>query len=248
MTALLLIPILVSGFIYSNRNYSIYYRLHRMGGQFLYLRVLVSGFILYLLSLFFSYIYYQLMPILSFISIPLNLVDSLMGVLYKFDVKSYESAAFLIFSSILSIMSAYLLPLLFGYRTNPKSDEAKAIKESALLDALSDSPFDIFLYNAAVDGQKVLVTLVSNKVYVGHILSPGEPNETDEPNQEISLTPFYSGVRKENGTIDLTHFYEPKNYEGIFRVVIPQSSISHVSNFDFNIYTKLKAGNTNIQN
>ncbi|WP_440877645.1 hypothetical protein [Thalassotalea sp. PLHSN55] len=63
---------------------------------------------------------------------------------------------------------------------------------------LKDSPIDaLFLKSYVMDGFYLMLTMEDRKVYIGRVISLGEPNETEGMDQEIVITPYASGYRDE---------------------------------------------------
>lgn len=64
---------------------------------------------------------------------------------------------------------------------------------------LKDSPIDsLFLQSYVNDGFYLMLTMEDRKVYIGRVISLGEPNETEGMDQEIVITPYASGYRSES--------------------------------------------------
>jgi hypothetical protein len=64
---------------------------------------------------------------------------------------------------------------------------------------LSDSPMDKLLFKASQDRSKdcvLMLYLDDRKVYLGKVISMGEPNELEGPDQEVTLLPVLSGYRR----------------------------------------------------
>ena len=78
-------------------------------------------------------------------------------------------------------------------------------------------------YESFTKRQAILVTLKSRKVYVGIVNKLAEPNESKEPNQEISLVTAISGYR-DSDTLEVkfTNNYEVLDEQGN-PVTIPES-------------------------
>jgi len=74
---------------------------------------------------------------------------------------------------------------------------------------LKDSPIDaLFLKSYVNDGFYLMLTMEDRKVYIGRVISLGEPNETAGMDQEIVITPYASGYRDEKTlSLELTVKY-----------------------------------------
>jgi hypothetical protein len=105
---------------------------------------------------------------------------------------------------------------------------------------LNDSPLDRLLFNLSLDKKAlVMLTLSDRKVYVGKVISLGEPNESEGPDQEITISPVVSGYRdKDNLCVTFTTNYQ--NGSSDLALVIRQDMITHASEFSFEVYENFK--------
>ena len=84
-----------------------------------------------------------------------------------------------------------------------------------------------------------MLTLNDKKVYIGKIISLGEPNETEGLDQEIELLPVMSGYRdKDTFKIKLTNFYESSTSHSANIIILRQELISSATQFDIEIFSK----------
>lgn len=260
MYALLILPILVSGFIVCKYHPKVYFRLHRYEGQFLYLQSAYLGSICVTISFMilatlrvctprylnlFSF-RFEFSPITYF-------TTSLQAAVNM--PKAQESEAltlvWLMALTLAAIVIAYLwsfgavlwmkvkdLLICFG------ESQFSPTKIALMWNILRDSPLDIILMRSLVQTRHVMITLDSDKVYVGIINNLGEPNEREGPSQEISLVPILSGYRDANTKdVKFSNYYDfADNVSNDFSVVIPQSRIVTVSWFDFDTYERLHGG------
>lgn len=110
-------------------------------------------------------------------------------------------------------------------------------KIKLMSDVLSDSPLDSELLYSYINDQSVLISLSNRKVYVGQVVSMGEPNESEGMDQEISILPHISGFRdKDNLTVNFTTQYESIDTTVEIKVTLRQELIESVSRFDFDVY------------
>ncbi|EEB1830034.1 hypothetical protein DBA53_22190, partial [Salmonella enterica subsp. enterica serovar Typhimurium] len=110
-------------------------------------------------------------------------------------------------------------------------------KIKLMSDVLSDSPLDSELLYSYINDQSVLISLSNRKVYVGQVVSMGEPNESEGMDQEISILPHISGYRdKDNLTVNFTTQYENIDTKVEIKVTLRQELIESVSRFDFDVY------------
>lgn len=125
----------------------------------------------------------------------------------------------------------------------------------------SQGSLDLLLLDAIESDPKrpMLITLSSNKVYVGIINGSGEPTENQGPHQHISFVPLMSGYRnKENLSVTFTNAYPGEiqvkrtaAIRGISRkkvlgleIMVSIDEISYISWFDFEVY---KATNNKVE-
>ncbi|MCL2910424.1 hypothetical protein [Shewanella aquimarina] len=113
-------------------------------------------------------------------------------------------------------------------------------RQPLIAKVLSDSPLDAFLFEAMLKKGEhlVMLSLSDRKVYVGKILSMGEPNESEGPDQEVLLKPVMSGYRKtEDLTVEFTTSYNGLD-EDTF-ITIRQDLIVSACEFKFDTYENL---------
>lgn len=81
------------------------------------------------------------------------------------------------------------------------------------------------------------------KAYVGRVVSMGEPNELDGPDQEIALVPVMSGYRdKDSMQLQLTTVYEKVNEKDPL-IVLRQENIVSVCEYIESLYTATQENN-----
>ena len=243
MYALLILPILVSGFIICSINPYYKYRLYRYGGQYLYLQVITLGIISFIASLLILFLLRTIMPqnisifTIQFEFSPITLCVKELSKSQSVSLSKTLPFVWSFFISLFSIIFAYIWSkcMQFYYNFGTRSLEL-------MEDILSDSPLDALLFEAFIDATPVLLSLESKKVYVGIVNNLGEANENESPNQEISIIPILSGYRDDSYQIvQFTNYYDSTFYKNIdnFSVIIPQNQIITASKFDFDIYQEI---------
>lgn len=83
-----------------------------------------------------------------------------------------------------------------------------------------------------------MLTLSDRRLYVGKVLSLGEPNEAEGLNQEISIKPVMSGYR-DKGTLEVHFTKHYANTDANAVTIIKQDLISSACAFSFATYEKL---------
>lgn len=256
MLALLIIPILVSGYIMITANQYHYFRLYRHDGQLLYMKVAAHGtFCLIASAIIAAAVKYQY-PDFHFV------VD--MTKTFKLTSKAETDRIYiwLILLSATSILFSFfyvsliwLKDFLFGcfYKRGVYDQIMQAMRARVLRKTYSRGSLDLLLLDAIELEPKrpMLITLSSNKVYVGVINGSGEPTENQGPHQYVSFVPLMSGYRnKENLSVAFTNAYpgeiqvkrsaavkgiNKKKVQGL-EIMVSINEISHISWFDFQVY------------
>lgn len=204
MLALLIIPLLVSGYIVLTQHPTHYYRLHRHDGQLLYMKAATLGLWCFIWTIFFAYlikwIYPSFHPVM-FIKEQLNLNIKEAG--------SERIIAWIILLSIGSIIVAYVWAKaakkiviyrakIYNYFLHIKIDESDIDYENIVMlrmrqELTKDNPMEEMFFDSLVDRRQIMITLQNKKIYIGIINALGEPNEKEGPNQYISILPILSG-------------------------------------------------------
>ncbi len=217
MAFLLLLPLLVSGFLVCLKDPTIYCRLHRYEGQMLYLQVGRYGIYCFLAAMFvtaalaglFSHDWGVFCPkwaqtndAASPVCFAVN--TDFMGALGQmgqdFDIsgKNFSQVGvFLALSGLLTLampgLGAFFTVKILKWQL--KASKEEEIAAYLLGESVEHSPICSTLFDAFVDKEEVMITMVDRKVYVGYIMDVGAPPEVTGVNQEILLIPTVSGYR-----------------------------------------------------
>lgn len=239
MLAFLLLPVLTCGFFICYYSLPHFYKLHRYEGQQLYLKSAWLG----LQCLFFALLVVALLNTYvppSIFGIPLDIYSFVLKLTSAIATKKSSAIEltwlFLIATTMHVI--AYIRVWVTNWAMN-KFQEKEGVdpKIKLMSDVLSDSPLDSELLYSYINDQSVLIALSNRKVYVGQVVSMGEPNESEGMDQEISILPHISGYRdKDNLTVNFTTQYESIDTDVEIKVTIRQELIESVSRFDFDVY------------
>jgi len=117
------------------------------------------------------------------------------------------------------------------------NERAKIILMASVL---KDSPIDaLFLKSYVVDGFFVMLTMDDRKVYIGRVISLGEPNETEGMDQEITITPYASGYRDKD-TLNLVLTTKYKDISEDVSLVLRQDRIISATHFSEAIYEEFQ--------
>lgn len=164
----------------------------------------------------------------------LNLIQPLLNDL--------ELASNLVWIIILAV-AMHLYALLHIFITNHvysrlvKKITGVDYKTLQIISILVDSPLDKELLHSYLTESSILITLSNRKVYVGRVISVGEPTENEGLDQEITLLPQMSGYRdKDTLNVDFTTHYQNISTSSEMTITIRQELIESVSRFDFGVY------------
>ena len=247
MLLLLIIPLLVSGFLTSHIHPLHFYKLHRHEGQYLYIHTAYLGLVCFTVSFLINFIAHRAllslggcMPFFaSHIYYLASLIEFSLLLSHEESIRLswYVSAA--IFSTIfMPSIWAKLYRWQLSKKLKSKSEPIQNVYITQQI--LKDSPLDSFLLDAILRNQLVMLSMKDRKVYVGIILSMGEPNETQAADQEVSIRPVLSGFRcKDKLTVSFNTPY--KAIDQALVIVLRQEDIVSATHFDENIFQKFQS-------
>jgi len=245
MFLFIIIPILVSGFVFINTDKKQSLKLHRFDGQYLYLKCITFGSIYVCMSSLICFTLYSLVPEhLAYKGISLNphivkTLSDIIEVSKVFNKEYKEPLAWFFVISILSGILAYFFSIIrntyFAWLVG-SSEKATLFLTGKLI---SDSPIDHIFFLSNQKELPIIITLDNSKVYVGIVVKLAEPNESKGFNQEIAIIPIISGYRdKETHEVEFTTDYD--QVSGNFEIIIKQDKIVTASWFDFDVYTSFR--------
>lgn len=238
MLALLLAVVIANAFILLRLSPSNFYKLHRYDGQLLYIKATFIGIFFtagsYLLSGYFN-----ITGILSgFLSIAEPKIFYGGEHLVEFFIFSFFSAALsLVYCGIERL---FLLSMsYYKFRGTPNISYRQMAKILLMYKLLKDSPLDKLLYLSYVQNKFLLITMSDRKVYVGRVISLGEPNESEGSDQEISIVPVFSGYRdKDTLSVTLNTTYAGIEEIDDVYLVLKQDNIISACEFVESLYQK----------
>ena len=239
MLAFLLLPVLTCGFFVCYYSLPHFCKLHRYEGQQLYLKSALRGVQCLFYALLIVALLNTFVPPTLF-CVPVDL-HSFVLTLVKGIVPSDSSANELTWLFLIAVTMhgiAFIRIWVTNWAMNQfQKKEGVDPKIKLMSDVLSDSPLDSELLYSYINDQSVLISLSNRKVYVGQVVSMGEPNESEGMDQEISILPHISGYRdKDNLTVNFTTQYENIDTKVEIKVTLRQELIESVSRFDFDVY------------
>lgn len=243
MFVFLLLPVLVSGFVFCNRNHKTFFKLHRFDGQHLYLKSAHFG-LFHLFGAFLLASWITRLPSLAWFGTDVSLdpIAPLQGTVTRIapatSVHDAHYVAWIMLLSVLTIALAYLSASLMNVLRALRLGSVNKSKILMMGEVLRDSPIDNLFFQSYIQFRPLLLTTDSGKVYVGTISELGEPNEAEGMDQEISVVPLMSGHRDKN-TYQVVFDTDYSLVDTDLNVVIRQDKILSASWFDFDIYKQL---------
>jgi len=231
--------ILVAGFFACHISPTHSYKLHRYEGQYLYLRCADLGLRCFGLAIVVAFLSYHCPSFKIFdfrFYFPIYLwIDALMLELFAKESLEASRCAWVFLLSALTFASTFLytglsyLKLYFRFGTWNS-------RIYVMADILSDSPLDTLLFHLSLDKEKcAMISMDDRKVYVGKIISLGEPSETSGMDQDIAIIPLLSGYRdKDTLKVVFTTHYDEVDAQIILS--LRQGSIISATVFDFDAY------------
>lgn len=242
MSAVLLLLILVSGFIFTSLHVPARFRQKRVTGWDSYFYVVAWGSCWG----FSSAILCVLIDYFDCVARTLQLLDIQLKDLSKLAIKfdDLRLIAWALTSVLMSLVIGSLSKLYYFLLPDRK---LKLIAKIARNDHL-----DTFVLEASATQRPILVTLGSRKCYVG--ICFGEAGFDDGGSEHVSILPLLSGHRdKDTLSLEIKtnyhiHFEDNNIYSGEhdnltinhFRVIIPKSEIETYSFFDVDTFKSFK--------
>lgn len=223
MLALLLIPVLVSGYIIVNARYINYFSIHRYEGQYLYLKVMYTGSACCLMALAVGLTLKMLAPgfhpaldIYAYFANAISHDSRYLGFSYY---------RFYIWIALISMTAtgialvittiSFCQQLISGQKIirrltiHKKQFRSKklSILEPAKIYAQTKSTqinsIEHYLINMMILQRPVIITLKEGMVLIGMIASISEPNEAKHVSSDITIYPIMSGLHKADSSIML---------------------------------------------
>ncbi|EEM6849995.1 hypothetical protein DFQ87_24095 [Salmonella enterica subsp. enterica serovar Montevideo] len=247
MIAVLLVPLLISGFIILINHPYHYYRLHRYSGQLLYMKAAGYGFFCVLIATTMAITakaafssFHPVMTIAAWAEftesdsqnrlwswfIVISITSILTGYAWAYAAKAVYAFKFI----------RALLGDSGGRQPIAPKDLMKHLKLSVMAPLMLETPMNSLLFNSLLHKRHVLITMDCGKVYVGVVSRITEPNETEAPTQEIALTPVMSGYRhKETRRICFINNYSSLSAVDT-NINIPRGNITHASWFNEDVH------------
>lgn len=227
MLAILIFMVLTNSYIVLRFSPTQYLKLHRFRGQLLYIKAIAIGS-------FIVFLAYAIERFLFTTSIP-NSIENESTIFKLFIISLIISFGYMLLSHLSLIYKGFkcecgqIKELLIKWHRNGKNMVFKQL--------LQDSPIDVILLSSLEKDKFLLISMSDRKAYVGRVVSMGEPNELDGPDQEIAIVPVMSGYRdKDTMQLQLTTVYEKVNDKDPL-IVLRQENIVSVCEYIESLYT-----------
>ncbi len=239
MLALFIAVVIANAFIILRFSPSNFYKLHRYDGQLLYIKATFIG-------VFSTAVAYLLAAYIGIIEFILNFMP--MKESKFFYGKEHLDVFFIFFLFAVLISFIYcgverlsrLLIAFYMFRGTENISYRQMAKIMLMHKLLKDSPLDNLLYLSYVQNKFLLITMSDRKVYVGRVISLGEPNESEGPDQEIAIVPVFSGYRdKDSLTVNLNTTYAGTDEVDDVYLILKQDNIISACEFFESLYLKL---------
>lgn len=217
------------------------YKLHRYEGQYLYRKCAELGLKCFGVAFVLALALHYLTPgTLAIDRYTFSLAFSgwlvkTMNTMGAQDVHEAAKMAWFFILSTLTFLSAWVIKL-WGHLTLRLRFGAWSTKIFVIGELLEDSPLDNLLFNLSLQKDKYAMLAMSDrKVYVGKVISLGEPTETNGMDQDISIMPLMSGYRdKDTLNVEFKTFYEEVGSD--IYLSLRQDAIISATEFDFAAY------------
>lgn len=241
MLFLLIFPVLVAGFLACHIHPTHSYKLHRYEGQYLYLKSAELGLKCFAIAFVFALVAHHWIPdsiSLGCTTVNITISSSLASTMKMIGANTQSEAnkmSWFFLLSALTLLAAFLLKA-WGHLTLRRRFGSWEAKIYVIGELLEDSPLDNLLFKLSLKKDKhAMLTMNDRKVYVGKVISLGEPSETSGMDQDVSIIPLMSGYRnKDNLEITFTTHYEEVDSD--IYLSLRQDAIVSATEFDFEAY------------
>ncbi|MEY8252838.1 MAG: hypothetical protein RPR91_10660 [Colwellia sp.] len=229
---LILLPVLLSGYVFANEWMGAIYKISREEGYGLYFRSAYYGCAIVAMSFF---VYLLLVANLGFF------FESVTGAMIQ--ALEIQTSMFLPLLSIsfISLLIAHPLAMVLNYAM-PHFIELKFIN-----DAITGDDLEELLFRSMAGTTAIQVSMENRKHYIGFAVSGYNPEKDSD---FVKILPLMSGYRDE-ATLKFipTTFYGPV-YEAIeqniangtvqFELLLPRAEIHGIGSFDFEAYDEFQ--------
>ncbi len=229
---LVLLPILLSGYIFATKCKYTYYKVMRLEGYHLYFRAAHYGSFFVLVAAVFYVALYAITPdcILA--------LASKMKLTFNHVFNSTDTSIFnILLVALISIAGSYAAAWYF----NKRLDDEFSFKH-----AIENDDLELLLYRALKEETPIAISMENKKEYVGVIIRVLDPSDD---RKFVRILPLLSGFRsKETGKVDYSTPYETVIEDMLegeenpllvledFEIVLPAADIKSAHLFDYDTY------------
>ena len=255
MGLLLILPILVSGYIFCTASIYRQATINKYDGQLLYLLVAKIGLFLFVIAAMISFFLMYLSKHADFECIDLNYIKYIKAFLIRNSITADEKSAplwvFFGQASIISFCLGWTFPRLYVLairrRHSLSIDQARAF---ILHYQVPIRPMTKQLLVSMKDAaNQYMFSMDDRKVYVGRVSSVGEAHETGGMDEDFEIVPTMSGYRdkdtlKVTYTTDYSAVVEDMAVSGRnigFTILLSQKNIVSMSRFEEDVWKRFKA-------
>lgn len=260
MGLLLILPILVSGYLYCNGSIYRQATMSRYDGQLLYMLVAKTGVLIFTFACLISFLlmyaskHSVFSPYAGELSEYGDYIKYVKSFLVRNEITEAKNASiwsFLGQASALSLALAWSLPRVFTLLLMLRyCASAASIKALILATKVPARPLTRQLMTSIRDEQNLyMFSMDDRKVYVGRVSDIGDLHEAGGMDEDFEIVPAMSGYRdkdtlKVTYTTDYSAVVEEMRQKGRkigFSIVLSQKNIVSVSRFEDEIWSKFKA-------
>lgn len=255
MGLFLILPILVSGYIFCNGSIYRQATINKYDGQLLYLLVATTGIIVFIFASVFSFMLMYFSKHAYFECFNLDYVKVAKAFLIRNGIVAEERLApmwvFFAQASFLSFVEAWVFPriyiLLIRLKHRLSFVQAKGF---ILLHEVPNRPRIKQLLASFKDNKtQYMFSMNDRKVYVGRVSSVGEPHETGGIDEDFEIVPIMSGYRDKDSlkvtyTTDYSAVVEDMAIGGRaieFTILLSQENIVSMSRFEEDVWNQFKS-------
>ncbi|KEZ64616.1 hypothetical protein AAY86_00905 [Pseudomonas amygdali pv. tabaci str. ATCC 11528] len=256
MGLLLILPILVSGYLFCSGSIYRQATMSRYDGQLLYMLIAKTGILIFAVGCVASFGLLYASKHDFFASEPSkysNYIKYFKGFLIHNQITEAKEApiwAFLVHASAISLLLAWILPRLFTLLLMIRHRaSAPTIKGLILASKVPSRPLTRHLMKSMRDENGLyMFSMDDRKVYVGRVAHIGDLHEAGGMDEDFEIVPTMSGYRdKDSLKITYTTDYSAVTEEMIlkgrkigFSIVLSQKNIVSMSPYEEEIWNRFK--------
>lgn len=255
MGLLLILPILVSGYIFCNGSIYRQATINKYDGQLLYLLVAKTGIFVFAFASFVSFCLMYFSKHAYYECFTLDYVKFAKAFLIRNGIVAEERLAplwvFFGQAAFLSFFIAWIAPRLYilviMWRYELSFVQAKGF---VLFYQVPNRPMTKQLLSSMSDNKsQYMFSMSDRKVYVGRVSSVGEPHETGGIDEDFEIVPTMSGYRDKDSlkvtyTTDYSAAVDDMAVNGRtigFTILLSQENIVSMSRFEEDIWKQFKS-------